>query len=414
MINKNNHIDSTLKNAFQELVTPEVSMLHWDVIEGELQKKDRRAEIVRLSFSFFLILLFMITNVKLHRDADNYSFSPIQIENPPIFENNISITSENHKLEIPQVSLNYIIADCYFGEKDETFENTDAINNKLFEILTLQSLRIPNFGFSNVAPDGNLISFMNIDNLLSKEEDEPKNNNLRIEVIGSASPNTIGRIVSENVNLAGLIHKDYRNNVLGSENAGLSMNYGLAANFSINKWMFGLGLNVLQWRENIDYNYSIDYDIDVNLTENRIDNYVLRPVWRREQISLNRINEYNFVEIPVYVGYKLYIGPRLEWRNRMGLILTQMTSKNGELADYTTLSVMDVNDLNRWRNSSLSTQISSGIYYHKNRYFVGLEPFYSVGVSSITNNEVSALNVRPFNYGLHLNAGFTIKSDKKK
>jgi len=411
LINKNNHIDSTLKNAFQELVTPEVGMLDWDVIEKKLDKKDRLSERVRLSFSIFLMLILSVSYLQL-QDSSNLNSFDFTTENTTYISNDNTSIDKNILTDNQKDKAKEVYKNQRYNPNNNIIQEYDN-QKRIYEAPLFKGNDYLSIEWQRPLPLIQDFNFLDLEIPAEKDNVEIENS-LGIEVIGSASPNTIGRVISENVNLAGLIHKDYKSNVLNSENLGVSMNYGLATNFSIKNWMFGAGLNMIQWRENINYNYSIDYDIDVNLTENRIDNYVLRPEWRREQISLNRTNEYNFVEIPVYVGYKSYISPRLEWRNKMGLILTQMTSKNGELADYTSLYVKDVNNLDRWRNSSISTQVSSGIYYHKNRYFVGLEPFFSVGVSSITNNDVSALNVRPFNYGLHLNVGFTIKKDNKK
>lgn len=414
MVNKNHHIDSKLQQAFQELVTPEVNALDWNVVEQKLRNKESLVATMRLSFSFFVLAILLLFNLKInHLDFSNVAFEPIfdnefqsKIVLQPIEKiENILIENEinNYSINAPSILETITKYNLNNYNPDKSKISTDKITSKS-EL---------NFPFINEKLQFGLIDWLVLDLNIEEETTELPKKLFTWEVQGNISPNTIGRIITDNVQLSGLIHKDFKTNVMNSEKGSLSSNYGLASNLSFGKFLFGVGLNITQWREQINYDYSIDYDIDVNLTENRIDNYVLRPMWRREKISLNRINEYNFVEIPLYVGYKSYISPRFEWRNKMGVLFTHMTSFSGELADYTSLNIRDIQELDRFRNNTISTQLSSGVYYHKNRFFIGAEPFYSVSLSGISNNSISALNIRPFNYGLSVSAGFVIKSNNK-
>lgn len=414
MVNKNHHIDSKLQQAFQELVTPEVNALDWNVVEQKLRNKESLVATMRLSFSFFVLAILLLFNLKInHLDFSNVAFEPIfdnefqsKIVLQPIEKiENILIENEinNYSINAPSILETITKYNLNNYNPDKSKLSTDKITSKS-EL---------NFPFINEKLQFGLIDWLVLDLNIEEETTELPKKLFTWEVQGNISPNTIGRIITDNVQLSGLIHKDFKTNVMNSEKGSLSSNYGLATNLSFGKFLFGVGLNITQWREQINYDYSIDYDIDVNLTENRIDNYVLRPMWRREKISLNRINEYNFVEIPLYVGYKSYISPRFEWRNKMGVLFTHMTSFSGELADYTSLNIRDIQELDRFRNNTISTQLSSGVYYHKNRFFIGAEPFYSVSLSGISNNSISALNIRPFNYGLSVSAGFVIKSNNK-
>lgn len=414
MVNKNHHIDSKLQQAFQELVTPEVNALDWNVVEQKLGNKESLVATMRLSFSFFVLAILLLFNLKInHLDFSNVAFEPIfdnefqsKIVLQPIEKiENILIENEinNYSINAPSILETITKYNLNNYNPDKSKLSTDKITSKS-EL---------NFPFINEKLQFGLIDWLVLDLNIEEETTELPKKLFTWEVQGNISPNTIGRIITDNVQLSGLIHKDFKTNVMNSEKGSLSSNYGLATNLSFGKFLFGVGLNITQWREQINYDYSIDYDIDVNLTENRIDNYVLRPMWRREKISLNRINEYNFVEIPLYVGYKSYISPRFEWRNKMGVLFTHMTSFSGELADYTSLNIRDIQELDRFRNNTISTQLSSGVYYHKNRFFIGAEPFYSVSLSGISNNSISALNIRPFNYGLSVSAGFVIKSNNK-
>lgn len=414
MVNKNHHIDSKLQQAFQELVTPEVNALDWNVVEQKLRNKESLVATMRLSFSFFVLAILLLFNLKInHLDFSNVAFEPIfdnefqsKIVLQPIEKiENILIENEinNYSINAPSILETITKYNLNNYNPDKSKLSTDKITSKS-EL---------NFPFINEKLQFGLIDWLVLDLNIEEETTELPKKLFTWEVQGNISPNTIGRIITDNVQLSGLIHKDFKTNVMNSEKGSLSSNYGLATNLSFGKFLFGVGLNITQWREQINYDYSIDYDIDVNLTENRIDNYVLRPMWRREKISLNRINEYNFVEIPLYVGYKSYISPRFEWRNKMGVLFTHMTSFSGELADYTSLNIRNIQELDRFRNNTISTQLSSGVYYHKNRFFIGAEPFYSVSLSGISNNSISALNIRPFNYGLSVSAGFVIKSNNK-
>ena len=414
MVNKNHHIDSKLQQAFQELVTPEVNALDWNAVEQKLRAKESRVATMRLSFSFFLVAILLFSNLKInHLGFSKITFEPIShIKTKsqttlqpllPIENNVIENKRNNYTANIPLTikSTPSYISEHYISDRPKL--SFDKITPK-------KELNLP---FQNEKPQFGFIDWLVLDLNHEQETIETSKSAFTWEVQGNISPNTVGRIISDNVQLSGLIHKDFKTNVMNNEKGSLSSNYGLATNLSFGKFLFGFGLNITQWREQINYDYSIDYDIDVNLNENRIDNYVLRPMWRREKIYLNRINEYNFVEVPLYVGYKSYISPRFEWRNKMGVLFTHMTSFSGELADYTSLNIRDIQELDRFRNNAISTQLSSGIYYHKNRFFIGAEPFYSISLTGISNNSNSALNIRPFNYGLSISAGFVIKSNNK-
>lgn len=413
MVNKNHHIDSKLQQAFQELVTPEVNALDWNVVDQKLRKRESRVATMRLSFSFFVLAVLLLSNLKInHLDFSNVAFEPIfdhesqsNIVLEPIEKiekNLIENKTNNSSIKVPS-----IIETTPYNHSNN--HNWDKPKLGIDKIKPKKEL---NFIFNNDKLQFGLIDWLVLDLKNEEEMAELPKKLFAWEVQGNISPNTIGRIITDNVPLSGLIHKDFKTNAMDSEKGSLSSNYGLATNLSFGKFLFGFGLNITQWREQINYDYSIDYDIDVNLTENRIDNYVLRPMWRREKITLNRTNEYNFVEVPLYVGYKSYISPQFEWRNKMGVLFTHMTSFSGELADYTSLIIRDIQELDRFRNNAISTQLSSGVYYHKNRFFIGAEPFYSISLTGISNNNVSALNIRPFNYGLSVSAGFVIKSNK--
>lgn len=227
------------------------------------------------------------------------------------------------------------------------------------------------------------------------------------EIGVSFTPSMSGKFTSERSDLSWLINRDYSSKASSNESATFANNTSVNAEFHFtNGWFVGTGLGVAERTELLNYDYIIDHAVSENYPKQQLDYFTLAPPdW--VYVSYQGSNSYHFVEIPLTIGYKNTVGKNLELRHQADLSYLFLYNKLGKKADYTSLELLDLADLDYLNNSNLSATIKSGLYYNFKNFVIGAEPTFSMNLTSLSNKN-SAIKITPYNYGFNLTTNLKI------
>lgn len=224
------------------------------------------------------------------------------------------------------------------------------------------------------------------------------------EIGAGLTPALSHKWVSSNPSLAGLINESYFSIIDQSENANFAYQTGISVSYHWNNnWSLHTGLGISTRSEAVNYNYVIDKAPVLNVTESRIDSYILLAPSARIQVDHSGSNSYHFITIPVQLGYNYPLGSSWEIRSRIGLSYMQLTDMFGKSPDYTYLTLYDLGTSKIYNKSNLATIFGTGLYYNFKNFVIGAEPTFSSNISSLSVAE-SAINVKPYSYGFNLSA----------
>lgn len=415
MKDKFHDIDQFIRLAQEGVDVPFVGNEDWLIVEQKL--KQRRNHFY--AFWFFLVLILSSSIVYV---LNHQNLAPSDVTN----KGQIAHKNGSKQETVDERSLNGMIGDVLSSQTNEQVKTEDIKFEQFASSLSQNALTEQRpetifLGYMNylkptlyIYSDDRFISsvpyLINPKDNLGGIEDSDKSN-LSFEIGVHTSPYFVNKFIEDNRALAGLINKYYKNNVLSGENIALVTSTGVSTQFNFNKWFVLSGVSLSKVRESLNYNYSIDHDVDVNLTTKNIDGYILRPLYRREKIEYKGTNTYDYLEIPLNIGIKTYISPRFELRNQMGATMTILQNKSGRLADYTTLALNDLSADNRFANSSIRATYKTGIFYKLNGFNIGVEPLVSYNITSITDVDNSAILVKPLNYGVSVGVSYIFRKE---
>lgn len=241
-----------------------------------------------------------------------------------------------------------------------------------------------------------------------KEDKDSKFALSHMEMGVSFTPSISGKRSSEREELSWLIINDYNSKVSSSESASFasSTSFNLEFHFE-NGWFLGTGLGLTQRTEALNYNYEIDsFWVSTDYDNKKVYRDVLAPP-DRLQVDYSGSNSYHFIEIPLTIGYKHSLGRNLELRHQADLSYMLLYNELGKKADYTTLELNDLADLNYFNNSNVSATLKSGLYYNFKNFVIGAEPTVGMNLNSLSNSN-SAIKITPYAYGFNLTTNIKI------
>ncbi len=239
---------------------------------------------------------------------------------------------------------------------------------------------------------------------------DPKKEPVKLgwEVFAATTPNFTDKIVGKDQQLGWRVNKDFEKIAELSEKsaAGFQVQLGMQLNIGAH-WFVQSGFNYSEKREWVKYNHVLKEFPIVRASEQKLEYAPLNPSqW--VQVSHQGNNEYSFLEIPVQVGYRSNLGPKFEWRTRMGVSYWRLLETNGSKINPTDLLLEDLGTTKNYRNNSLGTAVYSGLYYKlNNQWQVMAEPSASVSLTNLTVN--TPVKTRPYQYGLNIGVQYRIK-----
>lgn len=216
----------------------------------------------------------------------------------------------------------------------------------------------------------------------------------------SVSPGIASKLVSESSQFAWLINRNYKKSS-GAERAAFSYQI----DFYLNKYLsnniyMGTGVRYTERAEQVDYNYKIDELVTVRTSEQKLIYTPLAPALVK-QVSYSGLNRYQFLDVPVKLGYIAEINPQLGWRTEVGASFSYLMGVDVNKVHATTLELSTESDLAIQRiNAGWSLQ--TGLIYPLGRSSaITVDALYSMNLGSWRAAEEGILE-KPYNYGLML------------
>ena len=230
------------------------------------------------------------------------------------------------------------------------------------------------------------------------------------EIGVSFTPTLTNKTLNSDSKLGGLVNREFYQIADLGESASFSNNKHLSVNRHFDNGMYvGAGVGTVRIAEQINYDYTITSFPEVDAVKKEIKSYTELPPAAHEEVKYEGSNSYQFIDIPVRVGFRYDIGNNLQLGHEISLSYMLLTSKVGQKADYTYLSLRDLSELDLFAQGSLSSQVKTGVYLNFDKWTFGAEPIAGLNLTSLSNSD-SPVNVRPYSYGFNLTT--TIKLHK--
>ena len=404
-MDKLKQIDSILKKAVADVqFNGVVQSSDWDAIEKKLNNRKRR---ITALWSFVGLIFF--SSVITYLVYDNPSKVALQIDNrTDIPENKPLDTKVGNPISIDlpiEKTTNNLISKIHPTDKivlnNAVIPKNDLkLSNSHHDefIIKIKSKAIKAISLEQQDFDFEKIIIYPISNV-------EKSNNIKSSFKGweyglSFTPSVSNKIIQENNSLSGLINRNYNQYIGSQEKSSFANNFGINLSYHISSKIFiSSGLYLTQRSEYLNYKYTItEFPI---VTNGEITDYAsLNPL---AYVNVNHIgsNLYHFIEIPLNFGYKQSISSNFEIRSQFGVSLLSLTKLDGKKGNFLNLQLEDLTDL-KFNNHNIATTIKSGLYFNKPRFNIGVEPSYSINLNSLTDSKTSALNTRPYSYGINL------------
>ncbi|MFT4827037.1 MAG: hypothetical protein ACI9GO_000281, partial [Bacteroidia bacterium] len=112
-------------------------------------------------------------------------------------------------------------------------------------------------------------------------------------------------------------------------------------------------------------------------------------------------NSYHFIEIPLNIGYKQPLSRNFELRTQVGVSYLSLLSSSGKKGNFETLFLDNLSNLN-FNTNHIAANLKSGLYYHRPRLAIGLEPMIGMNLTNLQNKSTSAILDKPYSYGINL------------
>ena len=403
-MDKLKQIDSILKKAVADV--PHSGILQssdWDAIEQKLNSRKRRI-IVLWSFVALMFFSSVITYIvydnpskialQIDNSIDTLENKPIdaKVENPMSLDLTIETTNDI----IPKIhpTDKIVLNNSVIPKNDLKLSNSHhdefiiKIKSKAIKAISIEQ---QDFNFEKII----IYPISNVE----------KSNNIKSTFKGweyglSFTPSVSNKIIQENNSLSGLINRNYNQYIGNQEKSSFANNFGINLSYHISPKIFiSSGLYLTQRSEYLNYKYTItEFPI---VTNGEITDYA--PLNPLAYVDVNHVgsNLYHFIEIPLNFGYKQSISSNFEIRSQFGVSLLSLTKLDGKKGNFLNLQLEDLTDL-KFNNHNIATTIKSGLYFNKPRFNIGVEPSYSINLNSLTDSKTTALNTRPYSYGINL------------
>ena len=439
-MDKLQHIDNLLRKASQVPANALVDASDWAIIEKRLKRRKNRI----YALWFFLALSVCTTSALLVVNQINSKSTP-------------TITQQETNIDSPRTNLD--LQESHPAKSTETLESevpskTEAANilnptnqsnsikdpqeyhtpdaktkipiteNSIFKSeqtiaqefeQTIESTplyqqsKTPAFIFEDIF--GSAPLWVNQDKLIVQPLSNSKPSHLAYdkshwETGISFTPSLSSKMTGTNKDLSGLINKSYDKFVASSESAAFGNTFGFNAQYHPKgRFFYSSGLFLTQRSEQLDYNYTITEGATATNDGNITYRY-LNPI-AYEYINYTGSNSYHFIEIPLNIGYKQPLSRNFELRTQVGVSYLSLLNRTGKKGNFITLRLDDLSNLD-FNTNHIAANLKSGLYYHRPRVAIGLEPMIGMNLTNLQNKSTSAILDKPYSYGINLTTNFKL------
>lgn len=439
-MDKLQHIDNLLRKASQVPANALVDASDWAGIEKRLKRRKNRI----YALWFFLALSVCSTSALFLVNQFNFKTQPTitqqeknidastttldlqesnQAKSTETLESNVSSETEvannlkpatqSNSIEDPQ---EYHTPDA--GTKppiteDSVFELEQTAAQEVKQIIKAttiyQQSKTPKFVFEDIF--GSTPLWVNqqtvLVNSISKHKPSYHNYDKSHWETGiSFTPSLSSKISGVNTKLSGLINRSYDEYVANSESAAFGNTFGFNAQYHPEgRFFYSSGLYLTQRAEQVNYDYTITENF---FPTNKINEryFDLDP---RAYVDVNYTgsNSYHFIEIPLNIGYKQPLSRNFELRTQVGVSYLSLLSSSGKKGNFETLFLDNLSNLN-FNTNHIAANLKSGIYYHRPRLAIGLEPMIGMNLTNLQDKSTSAILDKPYSYGINLTTNFKL------
>jgi hypothetical protein len=439
-LDKLQHIDNLLRKASQVPANALVDASDWAGIEKRLKRRKNRI----YALWFFLALsvcstsaLFLVhqfnsktqptitqqeknidsprTTLDLQesRPAKSTETLESEVSSKTEVANTLNSTNQSNSIEDPQEHNTPDAETKITITENSVFESEQTIAQKFEEAIEStplhQQSKTPKFIFKDIY--GFTPLWVNQDKVIVQSISNSKPSHLGYdkshwETGISFTPSLSSKISGTNKDLSGLINRSYDKFVASSESAAFGNTFGFNAQYHPKgRFFYSSGLFLTQRAEQLDYNYTItegpSATNDNNLSYDPLDPRAY------EYINYIGSNSYHFIEIPLNIGYKQPLSRNFELRTQVGVSYLSLLSSSGKKGNFMTLRLDDLSNLN-FNTNHIAANLKSGLYYHRPRVAIGLEPMIGMNLTNLQNKSTSAILDKPYSYGINLTTNFKL------
>lgn len=433
-MDKLQHIDNLLRKASQVPANALVDASDWARIEKRLKRRKNRIYALWL----FLALSVCTTSALLVVNQINSKTTPTitqqeknidsprtnldlqeshpakstetlesEVSSKTEVANTLNPTNQSNSIEDPQ---EYHTTDAETKipiTENSVFESEQTIAQEFEQTIEStplhQQSKSPEFIFEDIF--GSTPLWVNQDKVIVQSLSNSKPSHLAYdkshwETGISFTPSLSSKISGTNKDLSGLINRNYDRFVASSESAAFGNTFGFNAQYHPKgRFFYSSGLYLTQRTEQVNYDYTITENF---FPTNKINEryFDLDP---RAYVDVNYTgsNSYHFIEIPLNIGYKQPLSRNFELRTQVGVSYLSLLSSSGKKGNFETLFLDNLSNLN-FNTNHIAANLKSGLYYHRPRLAIGLEPMIGMNLTNLQNKSTSAILDKPYSYGINL------------
>jgi hypothetical protein len=409
----------------------------WARIEKRLKRRKNRV----YALWFFLALSVCTTSALFFSNSINTEKGPT-IATQEIIKNNINTVLESQDSELnsatehSEITVNQressistlsgyqkstkqisdkITKPKYTSQIPSSEVNTEPLNTSTIlppyttstNVIVGSTLSAKNTSIYKPAIHGNYPKWITIPRVVIPSKINSKKSNISYDQAHwesgvSFTPSLSSKITGINKDLSGLINKNYDSKVASSESSTFANTYGFNAQYHpTGRFFYSSGLFLTKRSEQLEYDYLITTGTVLDLNTNTIVDYPsLNPLLYKE-VTYSGSNSYHFIEIPLNIGYKLPLSRNFELRTQVGVSYMTLLNTSGKKGNFTTLELENLSSLN-FNKHHIATNLKSGIYYHRPKVTIGLEPMLGMNLTNLQTKSSSAVLDKPYSYGINL------------
>lgn len=439
-MDKLQHIDNLLRTASKVPANALVDASNWAGIEKRLKRRKNRI----YALWFFLALsvcstsaLFLVnqfnfktqptitqqeknidastTTLDLQESTTAKSTKTLEsnVSSETEVTNNLKPANQSNSIEDPKEYNTPDASTTLPITEDSVFKLEQTIAQEVKQVIEAttiyQQLKTPKFVFDDIF--GSTPLWVNQDKVIVQSLSNSKPSHLAYdkshwETGISFTPSLSSKISGTNKDLSGLINRSYDRFVASSESAAFGNTFGFNAQYHPKgRFFYSSGLYLTQRAEQVNYDYTITENF---FPTNKINEryFDLDP---RAYVDVNYTgsNSYHFIEIPLNIGYKQPLSRNFELRTQVGVSYLSLLSSSGKKGNFETLFLDNLSNLN-FNTNHIAANLKSGLYYHRPRLAVGLEPMIGMNLTNLQNKSTSAILDKPYSYGINLTTNFKL------
>lgn len=439
-MDKLQHIDNLLRTASKVPANALVDASNWAGIEKRLKRRKNRI----YALWFFLALsvcstsaLFLVnqfnfktqptitqqeknidastTTLDLQESTTAKSTKTLEsnVSSETEVTNNLKPANQSNSIEDPKEYNTPDASTTLPITEDSVFKLEQTIAQEVKQVIEAttiyQQSKTPKFVFDDIF--GSTPLWVNQDKVIVQSLSNSKPSHLAYdkshwETGISFTPSLSSKISGTNKDLSGLINRSYDRFVASSESAAFGNTFGFNAQYHPKgRFFYSSGLYLTQRAEQVNYDYTITENF---FPTNKINEryFDLDP---RAYVDVNYTgsNSYHFIEIPLNIGYKQPLSRNFELRTQVGVSYLSLLSSSGKKGNFETLFLDNLSNLN-FNTNHIAANLKSGLYYHRPRLAVGLEPMIGMNLTNLQNKSTSAILDKPYSYGINLTTNFKL------